>query len=319
MQVLTALKAPIDWESFNLQDGSGPKKDKVPVDVKESIRRNGFALKGPVKAANTKGGVSADVMIAREFGLFAHVVPVKNVPTVVTRHNNVDIVIIRENTEGEYSGLEHEVNPGVVQSLKVITRQASRMIAEYAFQYAVENGRKKVTAVHKANIMKMADGLFLECCREVAGLYHNRVNYEEMIIDNCCMQLVSKPEQFDVVVTGNLYGNVVSEAAAGLVGGVGLVPGFNVGKAARIYEQGPRHVGNAIAGQNIANPTSFLLASALMLKDMGLPAYGKSVEDAVLKTITQHDKNVLTPDIVGCKGTTASFTQAVIDNLVKIE
>ncbi len=164
----------------------------------------------------------------------------------------------------------------------------------------------------------MADGLFLESCREVAGLYHSQIQYEEMIVDNTCMQLVSRPEQFDVIVTGNLYGNVVSEAAAGLVGGVGLVPGFNVGKICRVYEQGPRHIGARLAGKNLANPTSYLLATVLMLRDMGLEQYAAALDDAVTKTLVTRDLKVLTED-VGGKGTTSDFTQAVINNLIRPE
>ena len=161
----------------------------------------------------------------------------------------------------------------------------------------------------------MADGMFLESCREVAGLYRGKIDYEEVIIDNCCMQLVSRPERFDVVVTGNLYGNIVSEAASGLAGGVGLIPGFNIGPHVRIYEQGPRHAGLDIAGMNKANPTSFLLASALMLKDMNLGKYAENLENAVRTTILQRNPDVLTPDFDGCHGTTTSYTQGVIDNL----
>jgi len=162
----------------------------------------------------------------------------------------------------------------------------------------------------------MADGLFLECCREVAGLYQGRIQYDEVIIDNCCMQLVSKPEQFDVVVTGNLYGNIISEAAAGLVGGVGVVAGFNVGKHIKIYEQGPRHVGKGIAGQNKANPTSFLLATVLMLRDMGLEPYARVLEEAVMKVYAEHDPDVITPDIDGGRGSLSAFTQRVIDHVI---
>lgn len=316
MQVFAALKAPIDWEVFNaLEPTAEPNnKERFSRELLESISRNSFVVKGPLFTPQISGYVSPDVTLARKFDLFAHVVPVKTIPSVKTRHSNVDLVIIRENTEGEYSGLEHMVNAGVVQSLKVITRQASRKIAEYAFKYALTNKRRKVTAVHKANIMKMADGLFLKCCREVAGLYHGEVEYEEVIIDNCCMQLVSKPEQFDVMVTGNLYGNIISEAAAGLAGGVGLIPGVNVGSQVRVYEQGCRHLGSDIANTNTANPIAMLESGVMLLRDMQLEPFADNLANAIQKTLADENKAVLTPDLEG-HGSTNSITQSIIRHL----
>ncbi len=212
-----------------------------------------MAVKGPyfTPLGNTK--TSVNIQLRRSLDLFANVVHAYNIPGVRTRHENVDIVIIRENTEGEYSGLEHEAVPGVVESLKIITRENSMRIAEYAFQYAVANNRKKVTAVHKANIMKSADGLFLDCCTEVAARYPF-IEFETMIVDNTCMQMTSRPQQFDVMLLPNLYGNIVTNIATGLVGGPGLFPGANMGSKGAIFEQGARHSGRSIAGKQIANP-----------------------------------------------------------------
>jgi isocitrate dehydrogenase (NAD+) len=321
VSAFTAMRAPIDWEAFELPCpfNEPDATERVTSDIKDSIQRNKFVLKGPLYTPQGKGFTSPDVSLARHFGLYAHVVPVQLTPGVQTRHDNVDMVVIRENTEGEYSGLEHQVNNNVVQSLKVITRKASRNIAEYAFRYALANGRKKVTAVHKANIMKKADGLFLKCCREVAGLYHGKVDYNEMIIDNTCMQLVSRPEQFDVVVTGNLYGNIVSESAAGLAGGVGLIPGYNYSNnGIYVYEQGCRHIGMDIAMKNLANPTSFMRSAALMLRHMQLAPYGAALEKAISETYAAADMKVLTPD-VGGTGTSSDFVQAVVDRLEPVD
>uniref|UniRef100_A0A7N0RDJ9 Isopropylmalate dehydrogenase-like domain-containing protein n=1 Tax=Kalanchoe fedtschenkoi TaxID=63787 RepID=A0A7N0RDJ9_KALFE len=220
-QVMDAMHAPIYFEKFD--DVHGDMK-KVPEHVIESIKRNKVCLKGGL-ATPMGGGISSlNLQLRKELDLFASLVNCFNLPGLPTRHDNVDIVVIRENTEGEYAGLEHEVVPGVVESLKVITKFCSERIAKYAFEYAYLNNRRTVTAVHKANIMKLADGLFLESCREIATKYPG-IKYNEMIVDNTCMQLVSKPEQFDVMVTPNLYGNLVANTAAGIAGGTGVMPG----------------------------------------------------------------------------------------------
>ncbi|TXG59895.1 hypothetical protein EZV62_014468 [Acer yangbiense] len=219
-QVMEAMHAPLYFEKYDVH---GDMK-KVPQEVIDSIKKNKVCLKGGL-ATPMGGGVSSlNMQLRRELDLYASLVNCFNLPGLPTRHENVDIVVIRENTEGEYSGLEHEVVPGVVESLKVITKFCSERIAKYAFEYAYLNNRKTVTAVHKANIMKLADGLFLESCREVATKYPG-IKYNEIIVDNCCMQLVSKPEQFDVMVTPNLYGNLVANTAAGIAGGTGVMPG----------------------------------------------------------------------------------------------
>ncbi|RYG56235.1 hypothetical protein EON66_03385 [archaeon] len=215
--------------------------------------------------------------------LYASVVHSFNMPGIASRHDNVDIVIIRENTEGEYSGMEHEVAPGITESLKVMTRDATRRIAQYAFEYATMNNRGKVTAVHKANIMKKADGLFLESCQEVAKAFP-RIEYEEVIVDNCMMQLVAKPQQFDVMVTPNFYGSLVSNVVAGLIGSAGVVPGASVGATSAMFEQGARHVGLDIAGKDVANPTSMLLSSVMMLRYLKMHNHADRMERAIFST-----------------------------------
>ncbi|GAA0162074.1 dehydrogenase [Lithospermum erythrorhizon] len=219
-QVMEALHAPIVFEKFDIHGDM----NNLPIELLDSIRRNKVCIKGGLKTPVGGGVHSLNVQLRKELDLFASRVHCCNYEGLITRHQDVDIVVIRENTEGEYAGLEHEVVPGVVESLKVITKFCSERIAQYAFEYAHQNDRKTVTAVHKANIMKLADGLFLESCRSIASKYPD-INYNEIIVDNCCMQLVSKPEQFDVMVTPNLYGNLVANTAAGIAGGTGVMPG----------------------------------------------------------------------------------------------
>ena len=245
--------------------------------------------------------------------LFANIVPCVSVKGLKTRFSdvNIDLVVIRENTQGEYSGFEQKVEPGVVQSLKVITEHASRRVAEYAFEYAVKENRKKVTCIHKANIQKATDGLFLRTCREVAKKYP-QIQYSEMIIDNCCMQLVMNPSQFDVMLTPNLYGNIITNVASGLVGGPGITPGANVGDGTAVFESGARHAAQDIAGMNKANPSALLLSSTMMLRYLDLPDHAKRIENAIYKVL--QDGKVLTRD-VGGTATTKDFTNAVIQNL----
>ncbi|TQD85803.1 hypothetical protein C1H46_028719 [Malus baccata] len=303
-QVMDAMHAPIYFETFEVH-GDMP---KVPDEVMESIKKNKVCLKGGL-ATPMGGGVSSlNLQLRRELDLYASLVNCFNLPGLVTKHENVDIVVIRENTEGEYSGLEHEVIPGVVESLKVITKFCSERIARYAFEYAYLNNRKKVTAVHKANIMKLADGLFLESCREVATNYPS-IAYNEIIVDNCCMQLVSKPEQFDVMVTPNLYGNLVANTAAGLAGGTGVMPGGNVGADHAIFEQGASagNVGNQrILDLKKANPVALLLSSAMMLRHLQFPSFSDRLETAVKRVILEG--KCRTKDLGG-----QSTTQEVVD------
>lgn len=252
-----------------------------------------------------------NIKLRRDLDLFANVVRVQSLPGYQTRHNNLDFVIIREQLEGEYSSLEHESVKGVIESLKIITRQNSKRIAKFAFDYATKHGRKKVTAVHKANIMKLADGLFLNSCKEVAALYP-KIEFESMIVDNTCMQLVSNPYQFDVMVMPNLYGNIVDNLAAGLVGGAGVVPGECFSPDVAVFEQGARHAFASHAGRNTANPTATLLAAANMLKHLHLERHAQIVEGAVLKTVKA--SKVRTADMGGYN-TRTEFTTAVIKNL----
>ncbi|XP_032377563.1 isocitrate dehydrogenase [NAD] subunit gamma, mitochondrial isoform X1 [Etheostoma spectabile] len=233
----------------------------------------------------------------------------QSLPGVRTRHRNIDIMIIRENTEGEYSSLEHENVPGVVECLKIITKTKSLRIADYAFRTARAKGRGRVTAVHKANIMVCVDGsLFLECCKEVAGGYPE-ITFDSMIVDNTTMQLVSRPQQFDVMVMPNLYGNVVSNVCAGLVGGPGLVPGANYGEDYAVFETGTRNTGKSIANQNTANPTAMLLASCLLLDHLRLHAYASMIRRAILSTVSE--TRLHTADLGG-QGSTSEVVRSVM-------
>ncbi|GMH11348.1 hypothetical protein Nepgr_013189 [Nepenthes gracilis] len=298
-QVMEAMHAPVYFEKCEVH---GDMK-KVPEEVIESIRKNKVCLKGGLETPVGGGVSSLNVQLRKELDLYASLVNCFNLPGLPTRHESVDIVVIRENSEGEYSGLEHEVVPGVVESLKVITKFCSERIAKYAFEYSYLNNRKKVTAVHKANIMKLADGLFLESCREVATKYPG-IKYSEIIVDNCCMQLVSKPEQFDVMVTPNLYGNLVANTAAGIAGGTGVMPG--------VFEQGASagNVGSEeIVAQNKANPVALLLSSAMMLRHLKFPSFADRLETAVKWVISEGKYR--TKDLGG-----GSTTQQVVDSVI---
>ncbi|KAK3020930.1 hypothetical protein RJ639_046586 [Escallonia herrerae] len=382
-QVMDAMHAPVYFERFEC---NGEMKS-VPPEVMESIKKNKVCLKGGLMTPVGGGVSSLNVQLRKELDLFASLVNCFNLPGLPTRHENVDIVVIRENTEGEYAGLEHEVVPGVVESLKfheqrngtntqppdqaycsfeeqasnkkytagtippirqgipfgkaslftvyadsypvfsctlldnfcpdvvyVITKFCSERVAKYAFEYAYLNNRKTVTAVHKANIMKLADGLFLESCREVASNYPG-IKYNEIIVDNCCMQLVSKPEQFDVMVTPNLYGNLVANTAAGIAGGTGVMPGGNVGADHAIFEQGASagNVGNQkLVEQKKANPVALLLSSAMMLRHLQFPSFADRLETAVKRVISEG--KFMTKDLGGTS-TTQEVVDAVIANL----
>ncbi|KAL5856243.1 hypothetical protein ACOSQ4_006045 [Xanthoceras sorbifolium] len=309
-QVMEAMHAPVFFEKYEVH---GDMK-RVPQHVLDSIRKNKVCLKGGLRTPVGGGVNSLNVQLRKELDLYASLVNCFNLPGLPTRHENVDIVVIRENTEGEYSGLEHEVVPGVVESLKVITKFCSERIAKYAFEYAYLNNRKQVTAVHKANIMKLADGLFLESCREVAKKYPS-IKYNEIIVDNCCMQLVSKPEQFDVMVTPNLYGNLVANTAAGIAGGTGVMPGGNVGADHAVFEQGASagNVGNEkILEQKKANPVALLLSSAMMLRHLQFPSFADRLENAVKRVISEGKYR--TKDLGG-NSTTQEVVDAVIANL----
>uniref|UniRef100_UPI00358EA6B6 isocitrate dehydrogenase [NAD] subunit gamma, mitochondrial isoform X2 n=1 Tax=Myxine glutinosa TaxID=7769 RepID=UPI00358EA6B6 len=308
-KVFRQVGAPIDFEEVTVNSANVDDERDIENAIM-AVRRNGIALKGNIETNHNHPACykSWNLLLRTSLDLYANVVHCKTIPGVRSRHRDIDIVIIRENTEGEYSNLEHENVPGVVECLKIITRANSLRIAEYAFEYARAHGRKKITAVHKANIMKLGDGLFLHCCQEVAAHYPDII-YESMIVDNTTMQLVSKPQQFDVMVMPNLYGNIVSNVCAGLVGGPGLVPGANYGKDYAVFETATRNTGKSIAMKNIANPTAMLMASCMMLEHLKLNDLALLIRDAVIKTIGE--MQVHTPDIGG-EATSVDVVQNVV-------
>jgi isocitrate dehydrogenase (NAD+) len=309
-RAVDATGVQIDWEIVELNaDVIRKTGDSLPQYVLDSLERTRVGLKGPVTTPIGGGYTSVNVALRKRLDLFANVRPVRSLPGVVTRFDDVkiDMVIFRENTEDLYSGLEHEVVKDVVTSLKVITRVASTRIAEYAFKFATDVGRKKVVAIHKANIMKLADGLFLRCAREVAAR-HPAIEYKELIVDNAAMQLVIHPEQFDVLLLPNLYGDIVSDLAAGLVGGLGIVPGANMGERHAVFEAVHGSAPD-IAGQGIANPTAMMLSSVLMLIHLEEHEAAHRLQTAVEKVYAEH--RTLTRDVGGTASTT-EFTDAVI-------
>ncbi|XP_028165008.1 isocitrate dehydrogenase [NAD] subunit beta, mitochondrial isoform X3 [Ostrinia furnacalis] len=283
-EVFKAASIPVDFESFFFSEVN-PTLSAPLEDVVNSISKNKICIKGILATpdfSHTGELQTLNMKLRNALDLFANVVHVKSLPNVKCRHSNVDCIIIREQTEGEYSALEHESVPGVVECLKIITAKKSERIAKFAFDYAVKMGRKKVTAVHKANIMKLGDGLFLRCCEDMAKLYP-RIQFEKMIVDNCTMQMVSNPNQFDVMVTPNLYGNIVDNLASGLVGGAGVVAGASYSAECAVFEQGARHIFSGAVGKNIANPTAMLLCSANMLAHVNLHSYSKMMKNAINK------------------------------------
>ena len=300
-RVLDATGVGFEWETVEAGEAViGQYGTPLPEHVLESIRRNKVALKGPITTPVGEGFRSVNVTLRQALGLYANVRPARTMKGLATRYEDVDLVIVRENTEDLYAGIEHMVGPDAAESIKIITRAASERIARDAFDYAVANGRRKVTAVHKANIMKLSDGLFLESCRTVAAEYDGRVEFEDRIVDNMCMQLVQKPELYDVLVLPNLYGDIVSDLAAGLVGGLGVAPGANIGEKAAVFE--PVH-GSApkYAGQNKANPTALILSAALMLRHLGETGAADAVESAVREVIAE--SRTVTYDLGGTAGT----------------
>lgn len=313
VRVLEATGVAIDWEKAELSAAIIEKAGtSLPPHVLESIERTGVALKGPVTTPIAGGFKSVNVAIRKQLDLFANVRPVFTLPGLKTRFQdvNIDMVIFRENTEDLYSGLEHEVVKDVVESLKIITRYASMRIARYAFEYSQKNGRRKITAVHKANIMKLSDGLFIRCCREVATEYPD-IAYNELIVDNASMQLVMRPETFDVLLLPNLYGDIVSDLAAGLVGGLGVVPGANMGEKHAVFEAVHGSAPD-IAGHGVANPTALMSSAILMLRHLGEGAAADRLQKALYSTFLEGTH--LTRDLGGTCGTN-EFTDSVIRNL----
>ena len=308
LRIIEASGVNIEWERFivggNAQDLAG---SSLPDVVIESVRRNRVALKGPVATPVGSGFESVNVRLRKILDLYANLRPVRNLPGVPSRFGDVDLIIVRENTEGLYSGLEHEVVPGVVESLKVMTEKASTRIAVFAFEFAKKFGRKKVTAVHKANIMKKSDGLFLNCFRHVAVNYPT-IEHDEKIVDNTCMQLVMNPYQFDVMLMENLYGDIVSDLAAGLVGGLGVVPSGNIGENAALFEA-VHGTAPDIAGKNLANPTALLMSAIMMLRHIGERAAGDRIESALNRVLEK--RQTVTRDLGG-KASTSEFADAII-------
>ena len=303
-RAVDATGVRIEWESVKLSDTG-----EIPREVIDSLERTRVGLKGPTTTPVGTGHVSLNVQLRKKLDLFANFRPIRSFPGIRSRYADVfiDIVMFRENTEDLYAGLEHEVVKDVVTSLKVITRAASSRIARYAFDWSRGNGRKKITAIHKANIMKLSDGLFLRCCREVAAEYPE-LEYKELIVDNAAMQMVVRPETFDVLLMPNLYGDIVSDLAAGLVGGLGIVPGANLGEKHAVFEAVHGSAPD-IAGKGIANPTALMQSAALMLNHLGEPAAAKRLQSAI--ELVYAEGRSLTAD-VGGSASTAGFTDAVI-------
>lgn len=311
LRILASSGVAIEWDRHDAGLLAVEKTGStLPTSLLDSVRQHKVALKGPVTTPIGEGFTSVNVGLRKALDLYANVRPVINLPGVTSRFQNVDLIIVRENTEDLYAGLEHVVVPGVVESLKIITARASTRIAEFAFAHARTNGRKKVTAIHKANIMKLGDGLFLESVRQVAKAYPD-ILYDEKIVDATCMHLVMRPEQFDVLVMPNLYGDIISDLCAGLVGGLGLVPGANIGMDVAVFEA-VHGTAPDIAGKDIANPTALLLSALLMLDHIGETHAARRIRQAlaaVLETTT-----VRTRDLGGSASTTA-FADEVIKKL----
>src|SRR5262250_787450 len=308
VRILEATGVKFEWESFSAGAEAFEKyREYIPKELIDSIERTHVGLKGPVTTPIGGGFASINVELRKRFELYANFRPIRNLPHIPTRYPDVDLIIIRENTEGLYSGIEHEVVPGVVESLKIMTEKACTRIARFAFEYARKNQRKKVHAVHKANIMKLSDGLFLRCSRNVSKQYPE-ITYGEHIVDNTCMQLVMNPYQYDVLVMENLYGDIISDLCAGLVGGLGLVPSANLGDRCAIFEAVHGSAPD-IAGKNLANPTALLRSALLMLRHIGEADAALKIRNALERVYRDRDK--LTKD-VGGKAGTKEFADEVI-------
>jgi isocitrate dehydrogenase (NAD+) len=311
-RVLDASGLAFEWEVVEAGEATiAEYGTPLPEHVLESIRRNKVAIKGPITTPVGEGFRSVNVALRQALNLYANLRPARSIRGVESRYEDVDLVIVRENTEDLYAGIEHMVGRDAAESIKIITRAASERIARFAFEYAIANGRRKVTAVHKANIMKLSDGLFLESCRTVAQGYAGRIEFEDRIVDNMCMQLVQKPELYDVLVLPNLYGDIVSDLCAGLVGGLGVAPGANIGEDGAVFEavhgSAPKY-----AGLNRANPTALMLSGVLLLRYLGRPDVADRVETAIRDVIA--GGRATTPDLGG-SGTTSGFADAVIARL----
>ena len=308
VRIIEASGVEIEWEKHIAGQQALDKSGKtLPDELLESIQRNKVALKGPITTPVGKGFTSVNVGLRKALDLYANLRPVRALPNIPCRNPELDLVVVRENTESLYSGLEHEVVAGVVESLKIITEKASTRIARFAFAYARNENRKKITAVHKANIMKLSDGLFLKCFEEVGKLYPE-IERQSMIVDNTSMQLVMRPEQFDILLCENLYGDIVSDLCAGLIGGLGLVPGANIGEKGAVFEAVHGSAPD-IAGKGIANPTALLQSAILMLNHIEERQAAEKIETAMLKVFAEG--KVRTRDIGGA-ASTDQFADAII-------
>jgi isocitrate dehydrogenase (NAD+) len=313
VEIIKAAGVEVEWET-HLAGAQALAKygTTIPKELIDSFEKNKVALKGPVTTPIGEGFASVNVELRQSFDLYANLRPIKNLPGVRSRYQNVDLIVVRENTEGLYSGIEHEVVPGVVESLKIITEKASTRIAQFAFDYARSNERKKIAAVHKANIMKMSDGLFLHCAKQVATRYPE-IGFSDVIVDNACLQLVLDPLKFDVLLMENLYGDIVSDLAAGLVGGLGVVPGANLGDTHALFETVHGSAPD-IQGKGIANPTAMILAATMMLDRLAENKAATSIQSALESVLTKGD--CLTRDLGG-SATTAKFAEAIVKELEK--
>lgn len=311
VRILEATGVKFEWETYMAGAEAFERyREYIPKELIASIERTRVGLKGPVTTPVGGGFSSINVELRKRFELFANFRPVRNLPHIPTRYPDIDLIVVRENTEGLYSGIEHEVVPGVVESLKIITEKASTRVSRFAFEYARKNGRKKIHCIHKANIMKMSDGLFLRCSRNVAKEYPE-VSYAEHIVDNTCMQLVMNPYQYDILLLENLYGDIVSDLCAGLVGGLGLVPGANIGHECAIFEAVHGSAPD-IAGKNLANPTAVLRSALIMLRHIGEPEAALKIRNALEKVYRTRAR--LTRDVGGQAGT-SEFADAIIEEM----
>ena len=313
LEIIKAAGVDIEWHTY-LAGAEALQKfgTTIPKELINSFEKNTVALKGPVTTPVGEGFPSVNVELRQSFDLYANLRPIKNLPGVKARYQNVDLIVVRENTEGLYSGIEHEVVPGVVESLKIITEKASTRIAKFAFDFARSHGRTKVAAVHKANIMKMSDGLFLQCARNVADEYPS-IGFSDIIVDNACLQLVLDPLKFDMLLLENLYGDIVSDLAAGLVGGLGVVPGANFGDTHALFETVHGSAPD-IKGKNIANPTAMILAAVMMLRHISENSAAQKIQLALEKILVAGE--CLTRDMGGA-ATTKEFAAAIIKEIEK--
>lgn len=310
VKIIEASGADIEWD-IQTAGLDVIEKEGVPLPqrVIDSIKKNKVALKAPITTPIGKGFRSVNVQLRKELDLYANIRPCKNIPTIQTRFDNVDIVVVRENTEDLYAGVEEKIDDNTAHSIKIITRAASLRIARYAFDYAVQYNRKEVCVVTKANICKLSDGLFLECAREIAKEYP-QIKFREILVDNCCMQLVQNPSQFDILVLPNLYGDIVSDLTAGLIGGLGVAKSANIGKDCAVFEAVHGSAPD-IKGQDKANPMALLLSGVEMLKHIGQNEQAEKIEKALYKTL---ESGIKTADIGG-SAKCSEFTKAIIDNI----